>query len=417
MQPLRMLQAYRSLLASQWLDRDRLRALQEEKLRRLIPHAYATVPHYRRLFDEAGIDPSRIRTLEDLTRVPITAKPDLQTAEPGTIVSSAYRLEELTAARTTGSTGRPMTTYYDARFLQIRNALFLRALTVAGYRLGRHRMMLITDERAKRSRPLLRWRYVSDEETPERMLAEFRAFRPHVLYGLVTPLRQMVLAARAEGATLPRLDAVITTAESLDPGTRRLLGEAFQAPVFDIYGLTEMGPMAWECPHHAGYHLSEDTAVIELVPTGHGDSHSLVITNLELYGMPLIRYRTGDLARRGPEGRCACGRRLARLEAVEGRAVDAVRLRDGQTVSPYRITVSLGRIPGFQRYQVIQHDLSTFTVRFESPPEREAEVARDIRTVLASIVGSDAVIEPRREPSLDPPPGRKFRTVECRLPA
>jgi phenylacetate-CoA ligase len=225
-----------------------------------------------------------------------------------------------------------------------------------------------------------------------------------------------VQAARAEGGALPRLDAVITTAESLDPGSRRLLAEAFQAPVFDIYGLTEMGPMAWECPHHTGYHLTEDTAVIELLPTGHGDAHSLVITNLELYGMPLIRYRTGDLARPGPEGTCPCGRHLRRLEAVEGRAVDAVRLRDGQSVSPYRVTVQLGKIPGFQRYQVIQHDLSTFTVRFESPPERAAEVARGIREVLGSIVGPDATIEARREDSLDPEPGRKFRTVECRLP-
>lgn len=416
MRPLRTLRAYRELLRTQWLGRAELQALQEEKLRRLVEHAYGTVPYYRERFDAAGIRPEAIRTAADLAQIPVTSKADLQAAGLSAILSSAFRKEDLVPEHTSGSTGRPFTTWFDRRFVDVRNAMFLRALRIAGYRLG-DRLMLVTSDRPTASKPVLRWRYVSIREPGERALAELRAFRPDVLYGCVTPLRQMALAARAESAPLPRLRAVVTTAESLDGPTRRLLREAFATEVFDIYGLTETGMVALECDRHDGYHLAEDAAIVELLPTGQGDEQSLVVTNLELYGMPLIRYRTGDLARPGPAGACGCGRALARIAAIEGRAVDSLRLADGQTLSPYRLTLALEHIEGLVRYQVIQEALGRFTVRFEGAPGEAERIAAEIRAAMAPIVGAEAEVLARREVSLDGGPGRKFRVVECRLAA
>jgi phenylacetate-CoA ligase len=412
--PLQTLWAYRGLLRTQWLDRAHLQALQEAKLRRLVEHAYRTVPYYRRRFDEAGIGPEAIRTAADLARLPPTTKADLQAAGLDAILSSAFRKEDLVPEHTSGSTGRPFTTWFDRRFVDLRNAMFLRALGIAGYRPG-HRLMLVTSDRPTASKPLLRWRYVSIREPGERALAELRAFRPDVLYGCVTPLRQMALAAKATQASLPPLRAVVTTAESLDRPTRRLLAEAFGTAVLDIYGLTETGMVAFECDRHDGYHLAEDTAIVELLPTGRGDESSLVVTNLELYGMPLIRYQTGDLARPGPTGACGCGRALARIAAIEGRAVDSLRLPDEQTLSPYRLTLALEHIEGLLRYQVIQHALGSFVVRFEGRPEQAERIAAEIRAAMASVVGPEATVQAQHEDSLEGAPGRKFRVVECRL--
>jgi phenylacetate-CoA ligase len=120
----------RQLQRSQWLDRDSLRRLQEEKLRRLIDHAYRTVPYYRRRFDEAGITPNAIRSLDDLHRIPVTSKADLQHAGPEAITSSACSPDRLVLEHTSGSTGRPFTGRFDPHFVRVRNSLFLRASRV-----------------------------------------------------------------------------------------------------------------------------------------------------------------------------------------------------------------------------------------------------------------------------------------------
>ena len=409
---LQTLTAYNELRRSQWFDRTTLQRIQNAKLRRLVRHAYRTVSYYRRLLDEAGILPDAIRTAEDLPKIPITTKAALLAAGPEATVSTAIRPDKLIAERTSGSTGQPFTTHFDRRFVRIRDALFLRALTTAGYRFG-DRLMLVTSTQGKKSRSGLH--YVSLLEPPERLLDALNRCRPSVLYGCVTPLRQLASFIRETGAAAHRPKAVVSTAEALDGETRRLFATTFDAEVYDIFGLTEMGLVAWECGQHDGYHLAEDTTVTEFIPTQPDGDCRLVMTNLELRGMPLIRFQTGDIGVPGPSEPCPCGRSLKRLQRIEGRIVDCIRLRDGLTVSPYRLTLALEKIPGIGRYQVIQEALDVFTVLHEGSVTQEEATAEAARRTMQDIVGTDARISVRREPSLDPPPGRKFRVVESRL--
>ena len=404
----------RRLSRSQWLDSDGIRALQTRKLRALVDHAYATVPYYRTLFDGAGVTPEDIRAPEDLSRLPVTTKATLLDLPPDQIVSSAFPAERLISETTSGSTGRPFTMRFDRPFQRARNALFLRALTTAGYRLGK-RLMLITADAGKPSRRWLGWRYASIEDAPEQLLAQLNAFRPDVLYGCMTPLRQLASLIVESGTHAHRPSAVISTAEALDDRTRRLLKQAFDAAVHDVYGLTEMGLVAWECGAHDGYHLAEDTTIVEFTPTDDGQHESLVMTNLELMGMPLIRYQTGDLGVPGPAGTCSCGRSLRRLSRVEGRLLDSVLLADGRTISPYRFTLAIEQVPGISRYQVLQNDIDRFVVRAESDGADNAATSARLTAIIADLVGPNAAVEVRYEDNLDPPAGRKFRVVESRL--
>jgi phenylacetate-CoA ligase len=406
---------YRKLLRSQWLDRDSLRRLQEEKLRRLVVHAYRTVPYYRKRFDESGIVPEEIRSLGDLARVPITPKSDLQAADLETITSSIYSNHRLVVDRSSGSTGYPFTVYFDHQFVRMRDALFLRALTTAGYRVGR-RLALITRPREKVSRRWLRWYFISNQDPPERMLAELDRIRPGTLYGCMTPLRQLALYVRETGATVHRPQLLISTAEALDEGTRRLLEETFGAEVYDIYGLTEMGIVGWQCSERNGYHVAEDTVIVEFVPSARGEDLHLVMTNLELKATPLIRFQTGDIGVPGAATPCACGRAMVRLKRMEGRIVDCVQLRDGHTISPYRFTAIFKKLPGIKRYQVIQQDYDVFTVRLiVAQGAGEQGTAEAVQRAIRSIVGHNAQVHSQIESSLDPPPGEKFRVVKCRL--
>ena len=137
----------------------------------------------------------------------------------------------------------------------------------------------------------------------------------------------------------------------------------------ETYGCTEVGPVAWECAAHDGYHLAAETTLVECLPQAAGDPSPVVLTSLELRAMPLIRYAVGDLAspKAGPP--CPCGCRLPRLARIEGRIADCVRLRDGRMRSPYHLTLALEQVEGLVRYQVVQEELDRFLVRAQGRAE------------------------------------------------
>lgn len=406
--------AYKNIQRSQWWKPDQIRRNQEQKLHKLVEHAYHTVPYYQTLFDGAGIKPADIVSLQDLHKIPLTTKRDLQNAGPEAIISSRFASQQLQQERTSGSTGQPFTLRFDSHFVQVRNSLFLRALSVAGYRLGQ-RLMLITDSQKKASKPWLRWHYASLKDSPEQLLAQFLAFRPTVLYGCVTPLRQLATRLQEKGIASPGLKAVVTTAETLDPATRQLLIDTFDADVHDIYGLTEMGMIAWECSAHSGYHLSEDTAIIELMNVESNDGKSLVLTNLELSAMPLIRYQTGDLAMPGSTSLCDCGRSLTRVAHLEGRLIDLIMLANGRSLCPYQITLAVENISGLRRYHIIQQNIDVFDVFFESEEAGKQAIQQAFCQAMKGLVGQQAEIRFHHSTALNPPPGRKFRVIESHL--
>lgn len=376
------------------------------------------MPFYRDRWDAAGIGPESIRSLDDLARIPIVSKREMQAAGPEAITSTAFDAASLVEARTSGSSGRPFTIRFDARWLSVRRALFGRALMAAGYRPGR-RLLMLTGGDKQQPPAWYRWRYASYKEEPARLLDELERFRPFAVYGWVTPLRELARHARETGWQAHRPFVIVTTAETLDEATRRLLSETFGARVFELYGLTEMGTAASPCPSAGGFHLAEDVCLTEFPdePTK-GDAAPIVMTNLELYATPFIRFDTGDLAvpvSGDSVERCACGRSLARIERIEGRLVDSVRLDSGRVISPFQLTIELEKIPGIERYQIIQEDVNRFTVRYEGSELGSDERERAARRALVAVVGPRCEVRTERHENLDPPPGRKFRVVESRL--
>lgn len=393
-----------SLKRNERRDPSALAALRDAKLRRLVKHAYHTTAYYRRRFDEAGVAPEDIRTIGDLARVPLSNRADLQSAGSD-LTSRAFDAASLQTEKTSGSSGRPFELRVDRRWTAVRNAMFLRALSATGYRPGRRMMLITSGERRDRSWPL-RWRYVPFTASPAQMVEDINAFRPWLLYGWVTPLRRLAEHVRDHGGLDQPPRAIVTTAEPLDAATRSLLTGSLRGEVFQFYGLTEMGAMAWECRGHDGLHTADDVVVTECV------DGRLVLTNLELRATPLLRYDCGDLGT-FMAGACPCGRSFRRLSRIEGRLVDCVVLADGRTVSPYQLTLALEDVPSLARYQVVQEAVDRFEVRYVQRPGSVSDPERIVKA-LRPVLGR-AAIEVRRRDSLEPEAGRKFRVVESHL--
>jgi phenylacetate-CoA ligase len=412
---MRLLQSYRGAMNTQWVERGKLRKMQARKLKRIVQHAYHTVPYYRKLMDDAGVAPRDVKVPDDLARIPVTTKSDLRRQPRAALISNSAAIRKLRHESSSGSTGTPFSVSYDACFQHVRSGLFLRALHAAGYRVGRRTLMVTARERKSALKKLLGWRHVSIEDSPRQVAGALREFKPELLYGCTTPLRMLAEElCRVEPEGWP-LRAVITTAETLNSDTREFLERTFRCRVFDFYGLTEMGLVGWECPAHRGYHLSEDSVVVEPMPAQNGKPSRLIMTNLDSTAMPFIRFDTGDIGVMADQARCACGRTFALLDRIEGRLTDCVRLEDGRSVTPYALTCRLERVAGLRRFQVVQDGYRAFTVRVVADDGNEAARQREIRSALRSVLGQSVEVAVRREARIDPTPGQKFRVVESLL--
>jgi len=413
---IRVYKTYKQLMKNQWLDIKQIREIQNQKLRHLVDYAYKNVSYYKKLFDETGLSATDIKSIGDLKKLPITQKTDLQSSIINFITSRSFSNHELIQEHTSGSTGRPFTIYFDKDFVLVRDALFLRGLRATGYKPGQKLFLVTGRYVGERKNRFLRWRYASIQQSSDVILGSYNQFKPHVLYGCTAALRILAQHIQKHNKFVHRPERVISTADMLDESTRGLLEETFKAELFDFYGLTEMGLVGWECPDHRGYHLAEDTNFIEYVPYENNHQYfRLVLTNLNLKAMPFIRYDTGDLVHPGRRKKCSCGRGLSLIERVEGRTVDSIKLKNGQTVSPYMLTSEIEKLDGINGYQVIQNDYDEFIIKVDFRKGGSKSSIEEINKSIRSIVGEDARIDIKRAVKVEPKPGQKYRVIESRL--
>ena len=141
----------------------------------------------------------------------------------------------------------------------------------------------------------------------------------------------------------------------------------------------------------------------------------MIATSLQTLGTPLIRYDTGDLAPPPVRSACACGSRFARIQRIEGQLVDSIKRTHGRLVSPYLLTEAIETVAGLNRYQIIQESLNHFVVRVDGRPADRAAAETQIAGRVRSVIPEAKDVVVQWDEMLDPPAGRKFRVVECRM--
>jgi phenylacetate-CoA ligase len=213
------------------------------------------------------------------------------------------------------------------------------------------------------------------------------------------------------------LKVAISNAEPLSPLQRRTITDAFGCPVRETYGMAELVASASECEAGA-LHLWPETGVVEVVegntPSAAGETGDLVATGLLNDAMPLVRYRIGDRGTLAADTQtCACGRTLAQLQSLEGRADDVLFTPDGRRVGRLD-TVFKADFP-IREAQIVQDRVDSVRVRLVPAPGYDAAVAAAIRRALVDRMGE---IEVRIEEvtAIERTSRGKFRAVICNLP-
>lgn len=388
----RMLKYLKILEETQWWSPAQLRELQNEKLRTLIKHAYENVPYYHCIFQERGLTPRDIETVEDLQKLPILTKNDIRQNLSDLIAKDSNKRKPFLNS-TSGSTGEPLQYYATMDCFAIGWASTFRSWAWAGYRLGDKRVtfggasLVPTNISFK-----FRLRYFMERNLPltsfgmtdkvmEKYAQRIARFKPRYIRGYPSAISTFARYIAERGINDIRPQAIFTTAETLLPGQREIMESVFKCEVFDQYGLNDGGAMIMECPTHEGYHVMSEKAVVEIIKDGKktapGEQGEIITTDLHNYAMPFIRYATGDLAT-PTDASCSCGRGLPLVKSIEGRIINSIRLKDGTLLSgvPFQDvfeSIELERAGAVRQYQVIQEDINQVVIKIVKGPNYVSE--------------------------------------------
>ena len=408
----------------EYLDRDALAEIQLKKLKQVVERAYEHVPHYRKVFDDLGMKPADIASMDDLRKVPFTDKEVLRQNYPyGMFAVPMADVKEIHAS--SGTTGQPTVVAYTGNDIKVWSEVMARSIACTGGTrddivqnaygyglftggLGVHYGSL---ELGSAVVPI-------SAGGTHRQLQLMQEFGTTIITCTPSYAVYMAEEARAWGIDPKRttLRIGILGAEPWSDGMRREIESAWEMKAYDIYGLSEIiGPgVAVECEGQDGLHLWADHFLPELIDPDTGEAvpegadGMLVLTTLSKEATPFLRYATKDIVSMTYEVCPACGRTAPRISRIKGRTDDMLIIR-GVNVFPSQIESVLTEIEGVEpHYQLVvsrEGALDRLEVQVEVNERyfsdeirvleaQSAKIRREIENVL-NIAVSVKLVEPK----------------------
>lgn len=376
---------------------DQLKAEQWQAFRDLVKYAYLNVPFYRDLYDRSGFSPNDLKTPNDLHSVPVTRKSMFQQTELRRLLEKGLATEKLVSKRTSGSSGSPLNVYYTPEDRIYRTLLHLRILFFNGMTL-RDRMAHISDSRnvpnyryGFQNLGFLPKEFVYAGDPTDQQLDLLKAISPAVIYSYASSMVLLSSAVEKQGECPIHPKLVFTTGELLNPDDRELIDRAFSVRLRDIFGIVEMGDVAWQCPECQGYHLNIDSFLGEVEPNDREEAGRLIITNLHSRVMPFIRYEVDDMVTPPRDDPCPCGCTFPRIDVIQGRADDWLYSLDGKKVSSLIFVIA--SIPGVMQYRMIQKSLDYLVVEILPGPNYDNQTLKKVKDHVSEIMGSGLKVD------------------------
>ena len=391
---------------------EEMRKFQLEHLKKMVKWVYEKIPFYKNKFDEQGITPENIKTLEDLSRCPFTGKTDLRDNYPfglcGVPLAQLVRIHA-----SSGTTGKPTTGPYTANDLEQWTECMARNLYSAGIRSNdicqnAYGMGLFTGGlgfHQGAGRIGCAVIPISSGMT-ERQVMIMQDFGSTVLFS--TPTYALTIAERAEEMGVKIRDLPLRVgvfgAEPWTVEMRREIEQRMGIKAQEAYGLTEFGGpgTAYDCIEQNGLHINEDHFIVEIIDPVTtevlplGTKGEMVITAIQREAMPLIRYRTRDITTLRRE-KCGCGRTLLKMDKIYGRSDDMLII-GGVNVFPSQIESLLLDVKEIEPQYVIlirkkgyldqlHLDVEARKETYEAGPQRIAEVEKIVEGKIRGMVG------------------------------
>jgi len=373
------------------MDREQLRELQSKRLVKMASYVYHNTPFYRKKFQEMGLLPGDIQSIDDIVKLPFTNKLDLRDNYPfGLAAVPMSQIVRIHAS--SGTTGKPVVVLHTKRDLDMWTECISRAFSAYGcskndifqisYGYGLFSGGLGAHDGATNIGASV---IPMSSGNTQKQITLMHDFGTTVL--CCTPSYALFIGEAMNDGTYPKSEFKLRVgAFGAEPWTEKMrkeLESSLGIKAYDIYGLSEMaGPgVGYECECQHGTHLNEDYFYPEIVnpetgePLPEGTLGELCFTHLGKEGMPLLRYRTHDLTALHYD-KCSCGRTLVRMDRILGRCDDMLIIR-GVNVFPTQIEAVILSLKEFEPHYFLTVDRVNNTDTIELKVEVKEEYFSD----------------------------------------
>ena len=383
------------LMRNERLPLEKLRMIQNKKLKRLVSHAYHHVPFYRSQFQKINLHPENIRTVDDLYKIPIIDKDDFIQNDLSLFLDNRIKkTESLKHISTSGSSGQILNFFVDRQYNQLRKAQFLRPYITNGSGL-RDRPVWFRGRPEAKPRLLQKLGFLKDHQfysglDPNLQIETIQKIKPKEMRGYGSTFQLMASKILEKGIAVHSPKVIFTDSEMLSTSSRRRIESAFQTEVIDIYGTFETENIAYECQKHNGYHMAVDCVIMEFIKNGRpvkaGEEGEIVCTVLDNLAFPFIRYNLHDLGI-PLDNHCTCGRTFPLMKSISGRTHHYVLKKDGSKISSTSLIARIWNLGKYiHEFQIVQEAMDLFLIlivptRFYSE-KIENEIAAFIQKIF-----------------------------------
>jgi len=398
----------KSLQSKQFISGSEMQRDREDKLSRLLKHAYKNCPYYSESFAKLGLVPEDIKTPNDLSKLPVLTKNDVR-LNKNKMLSSNIQHDKLILKKTSGSTGVSLELYMDTGCSEWRRAVTVFRNEWSGWRLGERTAAIWGNppsnknwRSALRNSLIERHIYLDSLDITESAMLKFleyiKILKPTLLFGHAHSLYLFAQFLKKNALSKDmNFKGVISTAMILYEWQRAAIEEVFNCKVFNRYGCEEVSLIASECEKHEGLHINTDSLFVEFIKDGRpalpGEEASVVITDLMNYGMPFIRYLINDVAI-FTNKRCPCGRQSLLIEKVIGRDADYVLTPEGKLISGISLTENFSlKVPGVEQMQIEQDKLAHLKIRIVRDDNFNQESEKKLFSLSKELFGHEMQLE------------------------
>jgi len=413
----------------------KIRQDQNRNVSRMIAYAYKHVPYYRETMKRMNLDPSDFTCAEDIEKLPLLTKQDLQ-KDPEYYVSEELPVDAYLQHLTGGSTGIKLVFYEDPASSFLRNAHSERARGIVTGVIGRRIGYRVTSIALREAAAIQVERFTRDSswvpravrmkrqalsilDPPEKNIELINRFRPDVIATYGSYVVMMFAYIEKTGACFHAPRVILYGADFLPAQTRNLIRHKYGLSVLSRYQAIEAPRMGFECDHHKGIHLNLDLYPVRIVDADgrslpEGEKGEVVVSNLVNRGTVVLNYMLDDVASIRPE-KCTCGRSLPLMDLRLGRKDDIVRLPNDSIIHPITLQYLVAWEDVLQ-YQVIQETLMQFTVNLVvSPAADTVEIKKSLKIKFEKEFGRGISVSVRFVEEIERTQSGKYRVVISRI--
>ncbi len=408
------------LLQHQSLSPIQLLKKQQQDRANMLRFAVKHTHYYKERY--AGLLPENLNEF-DFKRLPILSKDDVANNREAMLADTADK-NNIRPGYTGGSTGKPLTFYYDTYKMELMRAGMCRSYMWSGWQPGERILNFWGAKQDIKAQTLKSYYhdYIAAEKTIgaweygeaelHKWVDYIKNYRPVLLQGYASILADVASFIIEHKIRMPKsLKGIYSTAEVLYDWQREAMQTAFNCKVYNQYGCREIPNIGVECAH-GNMHIFTDMVYLESVNIEHEDK--LVITSLTNFLMPMIRYENGDNGKL-KAGQCACGSAFPMMEMGVCRSNDFIKTRSGKKIAPSYFNRLLDGCSEIQQYQFIQTALDSLTLNIESASELKPDLLRGIREKISHDIDPDMHVEINYVNKLQRSKSGKHRFVICAI--